>query len=161
MTDIEREIEAEFRKGLPVHEPRPANFASPSVVAPDLAMPDYVEHHEGATEIGKLSAEAVVREYEAAAKEIESIGAELIARVTQCETMTRNALAVIEELRETAKRYREEAKRVFVQIEECSQISAEVRKTCVELKEKISVPVTTDRLKPRKAKPEPPSDGRV
>ena len=75
--------------------------------------------------------------------------------------MTRNALAVIEELRETAKRYREEAKRVFVQIEECSQISAEVRKTCLELKEKISVPVTTDRLKPRKAKPEPPSDGRV
>ena len=70
MTDIEREIEAEFRKGLPVHEPRPANFASPSVVAPDLAMPDYVEHHEGATEIGKLSAEAVVREYEAAAKEM-------------------------------------------------------------------------------------------
>jgi len=29
----------------------------------------------GATEIGKLSAEAVVREYEAAAKDIEAMGA--------------------------------------------------------------------------------------
>jgi len=110
-------------------------------------MPEYVEHHEGATEIGKLSAEAVVREYEAAAQEIESMGAELVERVKQCEAMTRGALAVTEELKDTAKRYREEAKRVFIQIEECSQISAEVRKTCIELKEKIAVP---DRLKPKK-----------
>src|SRR5258708_24576782 len=148
--DIERAIEAEFRKRPVVHEPRPVNLALQSVIAPALAMPDYVEHHEGATEIGKLSAEAVVREYEAAAKEIEALGAELNERVTQCETMTRNALAVTEELKETAKRYREEAKRVFLQIEECSQISAEVRKTCIELKEKIAVPATIDRLKPKK-----------
>jgi hypothetical protein len=113
-------------------------------------MPEYVEHHEGATEIGKLSAEAVVREYEAAAQEIESMGAELVERVKQCEAMTRDALAVTEELKDTAKRYREEAKRVFIQIEECSQISAEVRKTCIELKEKISAPATIDRLKPKK-----------
>jgi len=113
-------------------------------------MPEYVEHHVGATEIGKLSAEAVVREYEAAAKEIETLGAELIERVRQCESMTRDALAVTEELKDTAKRYREEAKRVFIQIEECSQISAEVRKTCIDLKEKISVPTTTDRQKPKK-----------
>jgi len=63
---------------------------------------------------------------------------------------TRNALAVNEELKDTAKRYREEAKRVFLQIEECSQISAEVRKTCIELKEKIAVPAAIDRLKPKK-----------
>jgi hypothetical protein len=150
LTDMERAIEAEFRKRPAVHGPRPSNLAQPSVVAPALAMPDYVEHHDGATEIGKLSAEAVVREYEAAAKEIEALGTELIERVTQCETMTRDALAVTEELKDTAKRYREEAKRVFVQIEECSQISAEVRKTCIELKEKIAVPATIDRLKPKK-----------
>ena len=150
VTDLEQEIEAELRNGPPVREPRPVNFAPPRARAPALSMPDYVEHREGATEIGKLSAEAVVREYEAAAKEIEAMGAELVERVTQCETMTRNALAVTEELKDTAKRYREEAKRVFLQIEECSQISAEVRKTCIELKEKIAVPATIDRLKPKK-----------
>jgi hypothetical protein len=147
---MERDIEAEFRKRPAVHEPHPQNVAPPDVVAPAMSMPEYVEHHEGATEIGKLSAEAVVREYEAAAKEIETLGAELIERVTQCEAMTRDALAVTEELKDTAKRYREEAKRVFIQIEECSQISAEVRKTCIELKEKISVPNTMERQKPKK-----------
>jgi hypothetical protein len=64
--------------------------------------------------------------------------------------MTRDALAVNAELKEIAERYREEAKRVFVQIENCSLVAAEVRKTCTELKEKIAVPAAIDRLKPKK-----------
>jgi hypothetical protein len=151
LTDIEREIEAELRNRPPVHEPRPVNFAPPTVGAPDLAMPDYVEHRDGATEIGKLSAEAVVREYEAAAKDIEALGTEVIEHVRQCETMTRDALAVTEELKQTAERYREEAKRVFHEIENFSLVLAEVRKTCTELKEKIAAPATIDRVpKPKK-----------
>jgi chromatin segregation and condensation protein Rec8/ScpA/Scc1 (kleisin family) len=138
--DLEREIEAEFRNRPPLHEPRPVDVAPPSVRAPTLSMPDYVEHREGATEIGKLTAEAIVREYEAAAKDIEAMGAELIERVKQCEAMTRDALAVTQEMKETAMRYREEAKRVFVQIEDCSLMTAEVRKTCTELKERIATP---------------------
>jgi chromatin segregation and condensation protein Rec8/ScpA/Scc1 (kleisin family) len=140
--DLEREIEAEFRNRPPLHEPRPVDVAPPSVRAPTLSMPDYVEHREGATEIGKLTAEAIVREYEAAAKDIEAMGAELIERVKQCEAMTRDALAVTQEMKETAMRYREEAKRIFVQIEDCSLMTAEVRKTCTELKERIAAPAT-------------------
>jgi phosphoglycolate phosphatase-like HAD superfamily hydrolase len=135
LTDMEREIEAEVRNRSP---------APPRVGSPDIAMPDYVEHRDGATEIGKLSAEGVVREYEAAAKEIEAMGAELTALAKHCEATTRDALAVIDELKETAGRYREEAKRVFLQIENCSLLMAEVRKTCAELKEKIAVRATTD-----------------
>ena len=132
LADIEREIAAEVRN------------SPPRVAAPTMAMPDYVEHSDGATEIGKLSAEAVVHEYEAAAKEIEAMGAELIGLVKQCEAMTRDALAVTEELKKTAGRYREEAKRVFFQIENCSLVTAEVRKTCTELKEKIAAPATIE-----------------
>jgi hypothetical protein len=149
LTDIEREIEAEVRNRPPVAEPRFGSIA-PTVGAPALAMPEYVEHREGATEIGKLSAEAIVREYEAAAKEIEAMGAELIERVRQCEGMTRDALAVTEELKEVADRYREEAKRVFVQIESCSLLTAEVRKTCGELKERIAAAPQAERLKLKK-----------
>ncbi|MCA6119130.1 hypothetical protein J6524_30240 [Bradyrhizobium sp. WSM 1738] len=138
--DLEREIEEEFRKLPPVRESQPIDYAPLSVRAPDLGMPDYVEHNDGATEIGKLSAEAVVREYEAAAKDIEALGAELIEHVKQCEAMTREALAVTEELKETAGRYREEAKRVFLQIESCSLVTAEVRKTCEEMRNKIAAP---------------------
>jgi hypothetical protein len=142
LTDMEREIEAEVRNRPSVHEPRPV--APPRVGSPAIAMPDYVEHRDGATEIGKLSAEAVVREYEAAAKEIEAMGVELIELVKQCEATTRDALVVTEELKETAGRYREEAKRVFLQIENCSLVTAEVRKTCTELKEKIAARVSID-----------------
>jgi hypothetical protein len=139
LTNMERDIEAEFRKRTAVHEPRPLNVAPPTVAAPVLSMPEYVEHHEGATEIGKLSAEAVVREYEAAAKDIEDLGVELVGHVKQCEAMSREALNVIEELKETAARYREEAKRVFLHIENCSLVTAQVRRTCAEMREKIAV----------------------
>jgi hypothetical protein len=133
--DIEREIEEEFRKQPSARESQPAD----SVNAPDLSMPDYVEHRVGATEIGKLSAEAVVREYEAAAKDIEDLGVELVGHVKQCEAMSREALNVIDELKETAARYREEAKRVFLHIENCSLVTAQVRRTCAEMREKIVV----------------------
>jgi hypothetical protein len=135
-TVLKREIEQDFRK-LP-----------PAVRSPNLAIPDYVEHLDGVTEVGKISAGAVVSEYEAAAKDIETMGAQLIERVNQCEAMTRGALAVTEEMKETAARYREEAKRVFLEIENCSLVTAEVRKTCNELIEKIGGPETIDRLKP-------------
>ena len=138
--DLEREIEAEFRKLPPAREPSPTDYAPLSIRAPDLGMPDYVEHSDGATEIGRLSAEAVVREYEAAAKDIEALGVQLIEHVKQCEAMTRDALAVTEELKETAGRYREEAKRIFLEIENCSLVTAEVRKTCAEMRDKIAVP---------------------
>jgi hypothetical protein len=143
--ELEREIEAEVKNVSLVREAQPISYAPPRVRAPTLLpeaqeMPDYVEHREGATEIGKLSAEAVVREYEAAAKDIEAMGAELIECVKRCEAITRDALAATDEMKLTARRYREEAKSIFLQIEACSLMTAEVRKTCIELKERIAAP---------------------
>ena len=54
---------------------------------PKGPMPDYVEHKEGVNQVGKLSAEAVVREYDAAVKEIEALGAELTEAAKKCEAM--------------------------------------------------------------------------
>ena len=45
-----------------------------------------------------------------------------------------------QELKETAERYRKEARRVFLQIENYSLVMAEVRKTCAEMREKIAAP---------------------
>jgi hypothetical protein len=112
----------------------------------DPTMPDYVEHREGVTEIGKLSAEAVVREYEATAKEIESMGVDLVERVKACEAMTRDTLLVTNELNEIAARYRKEAKRVFEHIENCSLLVAAARETCNELKDKLAIPTRLGRL---------------
>jgi hypothetical protein len=90
--------------------------------------------------LAKLSAEAVAREYEAAAKDIEALGIELVEQARQCAVMSRETLAVTEELKETAARYRAEAKRVFRHIEHCSSVTAEVRKTCEEMMDRIVAP---------------------
>jgi hypothetical protein len=132
---VEHEIAAAVRTSPPEHEQRPVSFL-PAAARPP--MPKYVEHREGAVQIGKLMAEAVVGEYETAAREIEGMGAQLIDCVKRCEALTRDAFFVIEEMKETAARYREEAKRVFLQIENCTLMTAEVRKTCADFKEKIT-----------------------
>jgi hypothetical protein len=116
----------------------------------EVSLPNYVEHRAGVTDIGKLSAEAIVREYEAAAKAIESLELKLVEHVRLCEAMCRELLAVIEELKETAGHHREEAKRIFLHIESCSQMAADVRGVCAELKNKIFVPASAE--KPRKAR---------
>ena len=140
LTNIEREIQAEVNNSHQSRQPSPIDFVTPMTAAPAMAMPDYVEHRDGATEIGRLSAEAVVREYEAAAKDIEALGQELVENVKHCEAMNRDSLVVIEELKETAERYRKEARRVFLQIENYSLVMAEVRKNCAEMREKIAAP---------------------
>jgi len=113
-------------------------------------LPNHLEHRDGATELGKLSAEAVVREYEAAANAIESLGLKLIEQVRYCEAMCRELLGVIEELKETAGHYREEAKRIVLHVESCSQMAAEVRGVCSELKSKMPVPASAE--KPQKTR---------
>jgi hypothetical protein len=140
LIDLEREILADAPDG-PSDQPRALEFAPPRMRSPSLVMPD-VEHREGVTSVGKLSAEAVAFEYEAAAKAIEATSAELMERVRQCEAVTRNALAAFEAMKATAGQYREKAKAISQQIAHCNQMPAEVRKTCAELSGKIA-PVAT------------------
>jgi hypothetical protein len=75
-------LEADVTAAFP---PLPVR-AAPSIHSEPL--PDYVEHREGVSRVGALTAEAVVRDYEAAAKEIEAMGAELVSAAKQCEAMT-------------------------------------------------------------------------
>jgi len=105
---------------------------------PKSAMPDYVEHKEGVNQVGKLSAEAVVREYDAAVKEIEALGAELSDAAKKCEAMVAGVHAMVGEIKELAANYREEGKRYFLQIEDCSLMTSEVRNVCETLKRKIA-----------------------
>ena len=105
---------------------------------PKGPMPDYVEHREGVNQVGKLSAEAVVREYDAAVKEIEALGAELAEAAKKCEAMVAGVHAMVTEIKELAANYREEGKRYFLQIEDCSLMTAEVRSVCETHKKKIA-----------------------
>jgi hypothetical protein len=115
---------------LPADEVR--NYAPPENRT--VPLPDYVVHRDGVSEIGKLSAEAVIREYEAAAKEIEAMGQETARR---CEAITASVVGMLEDVKATAAHFRKEAKRIFNDIESCSIITEEVRMTCDALKKKI------------------------
>jgi hypothetical protein len=142
MTNIEKfprtkaldlaKLEADVTAALPALPTR----ATPSV--PSEPLPDYVEHREGVSRVGQLSAEAVVRDYEAAAKEIESMGAELINAAKRCEAMTAEVHTAIAFMRDTAASYREEAKKIFKRIEECALFTEDVRKTCETVKRRMT-----------------------
>ena len=102
-----------------------------------IALPYYVEYQPGVSRAGALSAEAVVRDYETAAREIESMGAELIDAAKKCEAMTTEVHDAIAFMRDTAAAYREEAKKVFKRIEDSALFTQDVRKTCEEVKRRM------------------------
>ena len=137
--DIERDIEDMVRISkdtLP-----PVRMVSSDEHPLHGAMPDYVEHRQGVNQVAKLSAEAVVREFDAAVKEIEALGAELTEAAKKCEVTVAGVHAMVSEIKELAASYRAEGKRYFLQIEQCSLMTSEVRSVCETLKEKIATTI--------------------
>ena len=124
-------LEADVAAAIPARSLMPINGA-PSVQSDP--MPDYVEHQNGVPRVGALSAEAVVRDYESAAKEIEAMGAELISAAKKCDAMTAEVHSAISYMRDTAAAYREEAKKTFKRIEDWALLTEDVRKTCENVK---------------------------
>jgi hypothetical protein len=110
--------------------------AAPRLTKPQL--PDYVNHRDDVSEIGKLSAEAVAREYEVTAKEIEAMGEVVRDMVQRCEQLTTSASSMLKDIRATASRYRQEGKRIFDEIESCSSATDEVRKMCDAFRDRIA-----------------------
>jgi hypothetical protein len=126
-------LEADVTAAIPGRWLMPINSAP---VQSD-PMPDYVERQDGVPRVGALSAEAMVRDHESAAKEIEAMGAELISAAKKCEAMTSEVHNAIAYMREIAAGYREEAKKIFKRIEDCALFTEDVRKTCETLKRRI------------------------
>jgi hypothetical protein len=131
------QIEGDIRE---VIQHRPAHIQAvetpPRPAKPQL--PEYVSHREDVTEIGKLSAEAIAREYEVTAKEIEAMGEVVRDMVLRCEQLTTSASSMLKDIKATATRYREEGKRIFDEIESCSSATDEVRKLCEGFRDKIA-----------------------
>jgi len=105
------------------------------------SVPDYVKHRDDVTEIGKLSAEAIVKEYEATAKEIEAMGQTVNEMVQRCDQLTSSASAMLKDIKATAARYRKEGKRMFDEIEQCSTATDEVRRMCEGFRDKLAAKV--------------------
>src|SRR5215467_8749826 len=137
-------LEADVTAALPARSLIPINSAPPAQSDP---MPDYVERQDGVPRVGALSAEAMVRDHESAAKEIEAMGAELISAAKNCEAMTAEVHNAIAYMREIAAAYREEAKKIFKRIEDCALFTEDVRKTCETIKRRIETSDSADTAK--------------
>lgn len=105
-------------------------------------VPEYVRHREDVTEIGKLSAEAMAKEYEETAKEIEAIGEIVKDMVQRCEQLNASASDMLKDIKTTAMRYRNEGKRMFNEIESCSTTTDEVRRLCGSFRDKLATKAT-------------------
>lgn len=125
----------------PLDEPEPHITTPPPLqtwAAPAIQpLPDYVAHRDGVPRAGALSAEAMVRDYEAAAHEIELMGAELLSAAEKCEAMTAEVHDAIAYMHETAVSYREQSKYLVRRIEECALFTKEVLDTCETIKRRI------------------------
>jgi len=117
-------------------EPQPIDYAPPQYRE---KLPDYVQHSPGVPQIGALSAAAVVRMYEEAAAAIAALGDQEKALVEECERTIAHSNARLEDIMALANQYREEAKRSFESIESQARLTAEVTKTCGELRKKIAL----------------------
>ncbi|MDA9407969.1 hypothetical protein [Bradyrhizobium sp. CCBAU 45384] len=135
-----------------------SSIRSGSSVA-SIALPDYVEHTAGVTRVGALSAEAVIRDYESAAKEIEAMGTELIDAAQKCEALTAQVHDAIAFMRETAAGYREEGRKIFKRIEECALFTEDVRKTCEQVKRRMAEVSVGESPRPEFAELEPETEG--
>jgi len=122
-----------------VHQNRPyvqANDVPRTVLAPPV--PEYVSHRDDVSEIGKLSAEAIVKEYEETAKEIEAMGDVVREMVKRCDQLSGSATSMLKDIKATAARYRKEGKRMFTEIEACASATDEVRRLCENFRDKIT-----------------------
>jgi hypothetical protein len=102
-----------------------------------LPMPEYVQHKEGVGEIGRLSAEAVASEYEAAAKAIEKMGADLTEMQRKLDAETQALHEAQDEVKALAALYREKCIAAFNRIEEASLVIQGVRDLCRDNSERI------------------------
>lgn len=116
-----------------MHHTRPP----PIPFAPSPPTPDYVEHLDGVSKVGELSAAAVATDFEAAASNIERMGKELIEVAKRCETLVKDVMDVVRVANETAEYYRNEGKKAFQQIEQAAIITNQVRKTCNDMRAQL------------------------
>lgn len=127
-----------------------AAFGSPYAPKPKPEpMPAYVEPRPDVPAVGALSAEALVKDFEKTAKDIEAIAADLVQASQKCAAELSDLTAkysammteienVVAHVTDTAAAYRDEAKLVFVRIEDTTLMTEEVRRLSEEMRGRVS-----------------------
>jgi len=94
---------------------------------------------DGVDDLGRMSAEAVLAQYEAAAKAVEDMGASVKERISKITASLTECDVDMKLIAETAAAIREKGKLVQVQIEEASALSSSIRTACDDFKKKVGL----------------------
>ena len=141
---IENDIAAALKSPMPTQVSVRPNSTLPGAfeitarpVPRSPAAPEYVEHKADVPEIGRITAEAVAIDYEAAAKEIETMGKYLVDLQKRLEEEIKAVHDAVVEVKGVARQYRDEGLKLFNKLEEAALLTKSVRETCTQLASKI------------------------
>jgi hypothetical protein len=109
-------------------------LGSSRATRPAPAIPAPVIDHE---DIGKLSAEAVLSQYDQAAKSVEELGNEIKDRIRKLEAAMIEANNDLKLIADASQKIMEKGKQVYLQIEEASGVSKDIRDTCAEFVRRV------------------------
>jgi len=93
--------------------------------------------HDDAQELRKLTADAVMAQYEAAAKAVETMGEEVKQRINRLQAALEECHDDMKLVAESAAAIREKGKHAQVVIDEMSSLSGDIRRAVTELMKKV------------------------
>jgi hypothetical protein len=107
------------------------DYAPPAVRAavatPLPQLPDYVSHAEAVPEIGKLTAEVIVQDYEATAKRMDGLRDELTRAAAELEAEVKRIQDLTAEIARVADIARDQAKLAFERIQRQAKMTGDIR----------------------------------
>lgn len=125
-----------------VNQNQPTPRVIPMPETRPIAGIDYVTHGKGVPEIGMVTAEAVLRDYEETAKTFTELGAQIKDAANRCENYLEELKDISTYMNKVAQESRERAANIFKAIEESAKITAQVRKQAEELYQQVlSTPI--------------------
>ena len=130
-SNVEADIRAFARRS------RPEDYAPPATRHPLVGLPDYVQHAEGADEIAKITAHAVITQYEECAKSIEAMGGPLKELAEGHQRSIDDIHAALQYVADAAQHCRDLGAGSFDRFQKTAGIIAEVRRICDESRGKI------------------------
>lgn len=140
----EAEAAADIEAGMRQMHSRTPLPPDPGLGRP-VDLPEYVTHSDGINAIGKVTAAAVIQDYEETAKKIDEAGTELKALATRLEDYLKECMLMVEHISRASTTVRERGAEIFRRVEESAKATENVRGEIDKLTLQItSVPLLSD-----------------
>ena len=101
-------------------------------------IPDRTVPVEQMPDIGKLSAEAVLKQYEQTAKDVEELGVTVKEWIAKLEAILKDCHEDLDLISKAAQHVRSKGDAIYAVIDQATQVSKMIRDTCTDFTNKVS-----------------------